>query len=170
MTPGTGITPSTSGPGDGLVFVACDFAAGAPSAHEQPHDKPERRDIVVNGKRVRTVDIHAHCAVPKALALMGQELGGPGLRADLDMTAEIDLRLKTMDEQGIDVEALSINPNWYRVGDRDLAGQIIELQNQALAEACAANPDRFVAFASVALQFPALAAEQLAAMGCLPAQ
>ncbi|MBT5895041.1 MAG: amidohydrolase, partial [Rhodospirillaceae bacterium] len=74
---------------------------------------------------------------------------------------EIDLRIKTMDEQGIDVEALSINPNWYRVEDRDLAKQIIEIQNQALAEACAKNPERFVAFASVALQFPDLAAQQL---------
>lgn len=163
MTPGTDIAPSTPGPGGGLVFVACGLAAAAPSAHQQPHEKSRRRDIVVNGKRVRTVDIHAHCAVPEALALMGQELGGPGLRVDLDMTAEVDVRLKTMDAQGIDVEALSINPNWYRVGDRDLAARIIEIQNQALAEACAANSDRFVAFASVALQFPDLAAEQLSA-------
>ena len=65
-----------------------------------------------------------------------------------------------MDEQGIDVEALSINPNWYQA-DRDLAKQIITIQNEKLAEACAANPDRFVAFASVALQHPDLAAEQL---------
>src|SRR5205814_10209503 len=37
----------------------------------------------------------------------------------------------------------------------------ISIQNQKLAEACAANPDRFVAFATVALQHPDLAAEQL---------
>ena len=45
--------------------------------------------------------------------------------------------------------------------DRDLASQIIHIQNEMLAEACAANPDRFVAFASVALQFPELPAAQL---------
>jgi aminocarboxymuconate-semialdehyde decarboxylase len=67
-----------------------------------------------------------------------------------------------MDEQGIDVEALSINPYWY-TADRDLARQLIRIQNEKLAEACAANPDRFVAFASVALQHPDLAAEQLEA-------
>ncbi len=66
-----------------------------------------------------------------------------------------------MDDHGIDVEALSINPNWYKVADRDLAKKIIQIQNEKLAEACAKNPDRFVAFASVALQFPDLAAEQL---------
>ncbi|MBV8902575.1 MAG: hypothetical protein JOZ22_02980 [Acidobacteriia bacterium] len=35
------------------------------------------------------------------------------------------------------------------------------MQNEGLAELCAANPDRFAAFASVALQFPDLAAQQL---------
>ena len=44
-----------------------------------------------------------------------------------------------MDEQGIDVEALSINPNWYKA-ERDLATQIIRIQNEKLAEACAAHP------------------------------
>jgi aminocarboxymuconate-semialdehyde decarboxylase len=99
--------------------------------------------------------------VPEALALMGEKFAGPQLGSDLDMASEVGLRLKVMDEQGIDVEALSINPTWYRIADRDLAKQIIDIQNEKLAEACGKNPDRFVAFASVALQFPDLAAEQL---------
>jgi aminocarboxymuconate-semialdehyde decarboxylase len=65
-----------------------------------------------------------------------------------------------MDAQGIDVEALSINPYWY-TADRDVAEQLIRIQNEQLAAVCAANPDRFVAFASVALQHPDLAAQQL---------
>jgi aminocarboxymuconate-semialdehyde decarboxylase len=65
-----------------------------------------------------------------------------------------------MDEQGIDVEALSINPFWYEV-DRDVARDLIRLQNEKLAEVCAAMPDRFVAFATVALQHPDLAVEQV---------
>jgi len=69
-------------------------------------------------------------------------------------------RLRAMDEQGIDVEALSINAYWY-AASRDVARQLIRVQNEKLAEACAANPDRFVAFASVALQHPDLAAERL---------
>ena len=48
-----------------------------------------------------------------------------------------------MDEQGIDVEALSINPFWYKA-ERDVARQLIQLQNEKLAEFCAAQPDRFV--------------------------
>src|SRR5207247_9645479 len=68
--------------------------------------------------------------------------------------------IRAMDEQGIDVETLSINAYWYKA-DRDVARQLIRIQNEKLAEACAANPARFVAFASVALQHPDLAAEQL---------
>jgi len=145
------------GSGSGLVFVACGSETGSPAP-----TRSERRKVVVNGKRVKTVDIHAHCAVPEAVALLDLRLGGPALRTDLDMASEVDRRIKIMDDQGIDVEALSINPNWYKVADRDLAKKIIQIQNEKLAEACARNPDRFVAFASVALQFPDLAAEQLA--------
>src|SRR6266705_990198 len=69
-------------------------------------------------------------------------------------------RLKKMDEEGIDVQALSINSFWYSA-DRELAGRLVNLQNEKLAAMCATHPDRFVAFASVALQFPDLAAQQL---------
>jgi aminocarboxymuconate-semialdehyde decarboxylase len=65
-----------------------------------------------------------------------------------------------MDEQGIDVEVLSINPFWYGV-ERDLARTMIKIQNETLAEFCANHSDRFVGLASIALQHPDLAAEQL---------
>ena len=42
-----------------------------------------------------------------------------------------------------------------------MARQIIRIQNEKLAEVCAASSDRTVAFATVALQYPELAAEQL---------
>ena len=44
-----------------------------------------------------------------------------------------------MDEQGIDVEALSINPYWYGA-DRDVARELIAIQNEKLAEVCAREP------------------------------
>src|SRR5881628_1833491 len=146
---------TTGGALAGLAFVGCELMAAAPARAQA-----RRREVVVSGRRVKTVDVHAHCAVPEALALMNLKLGGPSLRPDLHMATEVSTRLRAMDEQGIDVEALSINPNWY-TADRDLARQIIKIQNEKLAEACAANPERFVAFATVALQYPDLAAEQL---------
>ena len=140
----------------GLAFVGCDLLAAAPARAQS------RREVMVGGRRVKTIDVHAHCAVPEAMALMGLKLGvpGPAGRPDLSMVTHVNERLRAMDEQGIDMEALSINAYWYKA-ERDLARQLIAIQNQKLAEACAAHPDRFVAFASVALQHPDLAAEQL---------
>jgi predicted TIM-barrel fold metal-dependent hydrolase len=60
----------------------------------------------------------------------------------------------------IDMEVLSINPFWYGK-DRDTAAQIVKVQNEKLAELCAARPERFAAFASLALQYPDLAVQQL---------
>ena len=66
-----------------------------------------------------------------------------------------------MDQQGVDVQALTINGYWWYAADRDLARRIVQAQNEGLAKWVAAHPDRFVALASVALQHPDLAAEQL---------
>ena len=60
----------------GIGFVECALspapADGAPSGNAAPHSHATRREIVVNGTRVKTVDVHAHCAVPDALAVLGQ--------------------------------------------------------------------------------------------------
>ena len=140
----------------GIAFVGCSLSSGLASGSAQAQTR--RREVVVSGKRVKTVDVHAHCAVPEAMALMpGARLERPALLMAGTSVAD---RLRAMDEQGIDVEALSINPYWYPA-DRDVAKQLIRLQNEKLAEFCAAQPDRFVAFATVALQHPDLAIEQL---------
>ena len=149
------MTSGAAGGGSGLAFVDCGMSADVGSLPEGRR-RGDRRERQAHQDSRR----HAHCAVPEALALMGLKLEGPQPRPDLDMATTVSLRMKLMDEQGIDVEALSINPNWYHP-DRDLAAKVIQIQNEKLAEACAANPDRFVAFATVALQFPDLAAEQL---------
>jgi aminocarboxymuconate-semialdehyde decarboxylase len=115
--------------------------------------------VSVAGRRVSRLDVHAHAAVPEAMALMNPPVGPPNLLPKLLMGAPQE-RLALMDAQGIDVQALSINPYWYKA-DRDVATRVCEMQNEKLAQVCAANPERFVAFATVALQHPDLAAAQL---------
>src|SRR5262245_3708300 len=133
----------------GLMFVGCGLADAA--AQPPPTSSPTKhRPVVINGRRIRTVDIHAHCAVPSAAELLQQQVNPATLRLDGQPLAD---RLMHMDAQGIDVAVLSINPNWYGI-DRDLAARVIDVQNDALAEFCAAHADRFAAFATVALQFP----------------
>ncbi len=134
----------------GIAFTGCGLF-NSETACAQPAAR--RRPVVIKGRRVKTIDVHAHCAIPEAMALLGQKLSP----ASLVMAPE---RLKAMDAQGIDMEALSINPVWYQV-ERDLATQVVKIQNEKLAELCAAQPERFVAFASVALQYPDLAVDQL---------
>src|SRR2546425_8361054 len=140
----------------GIAFVACTIQGGSGGVEAQPR----RREVVVNGKRVKTVDVHAHCQVPEAMALMGLKVTGQSNLPNVLLMSNAADRIRAMDEQGIDVEALSINQYWYKA-ERDVARELIRIQNEKLAEACAANPDRFVAFATVALQHPDLAAEQL---------
>ena len=123
----------------------------------KPAAAGRRRQVVVGGRRIKTIDVHAHCVIPEAYALLGLQVDdhrGPGI-------GEVgERRMAEMDAQGIDMEALSINPRWYRT-ERDLVAKVIKIQNEALAGFCAKYPDRFVAFASVALQFPDLAVQQL---------
>ncbi|MCW5736027.1 MAG: amidohydrolase [Enhydrobacter sp.] len=138
----------------GLTFTHCAVTAAA-AGHGHDHSHPRRREVVVAGKRVKTVDIHAHCCVPKAMAVINHPLEAPGL-----LMEDTGTRLAAMDAQGIDVECLSVNPYWYRAG-KDESAELIRLQNEALVEFCAAQPDRFVAFATAALQHPELAAEQV---------
>ena len=138
----------------GIAFVGCHLLASSPARAQA------RRQTIVAGRRAKVIDVHAHCAVPEALALMGAKFGGPTLRPDLNMATTAAERIATMDAQGIDMQVLSINPTWYKL-ERDLAEKVIQVQNEKLAEACGKHPDRFVAFASVALQHPDLAARQL---------
>jgi len=140
----------------GISFVGCAMTAAASAAGGAGQSQPgRRREVVVNGKRVKTVDIHAHTIVPEAAAVINHPLEAPGL-----LWSNVSDRIAEMDTEGIDVEALSINPYWYRA-ERDASAELIKIQNEKLAEFCAATPDRFVAFATVALQHPQLAVEQL---------
>jgi aminocarboxymuconate-semialdehyde decarboxylase len=123
-----------------LAFIPCAIGSISPSPAAPP--QPRRRETVINGKRIKTIDVHAHCIVPAAAAVINHPLEAPAL-----LMHDTSTRIAAMDAQGIDVEALSINPYWYRA-DRDSAAQLIKIQNETLVEFCAASPDRFVAFAT----------------------
>jgi aminocarboxymuconate-semialdehyde decarboxylase len=128
---------------------------------------PRRREVMVGGRRVKVVDVHCHCVVPevadvvKGTSLAANAGGGGGRGGGGGGNVLGPERLRLMDQQGLDIQALSINGYWWYAADRELARRIVQVQNEGLAKWVAAHPDRFVAFASVALQHPDLAAEQL---------
>ena len=141
--------------GRGIEGAAEPFPQAVAAAH--------RREVKVGKRRVKTVDVHAHVTVPEVAELLKGtplEKRSGALPGNYDDRGLTPARLQRMDEEGIDIQALSINSFWYSA-DRDLASKVVNLQNEKLAAMCATHPDRFVAFASVALQFPELAAQQL---------
>ncbi len=155
----------------GITFVGCSAVnalADATGATRDPDtlqsDFP--RPVVVNGKRMLTVDIHCHSEVSDVWPLIeGHEaLGGENPYGPNPLTRanDVSVRLADMDATGIDMQALSISVGQYfHWADRDLAANIVQMQNEKLAEVSAAHPDRFVPLGAVALQHPDLAASQL---------
>ena len=121
-----------------------------------------RREVSIAGKRVKVVDIHAHCTIPEVAELVKDTplaaSAGPRARGPNVMGPD---RIHAIDQLGVDVQVLSINGFWFYGAERDLASKIVRLNDEKLAEWCGAHSDRYVALSSVALQFPDLAAEQL---------
>src|SRR5262249_26799119 len=143
----------------GIVFCSCGLMQRAKA--EQP--TWQTLPVTVAGKRVKTIDVHSHCHFKEAGALIGADapkLQIPPVNGAEEAFIAIEKRLAAMDSQAIDMEVLSINPFWYN-RDRDLAAQIVKIQNEKLAELCASKPDRFAAFASLTLQAPDLAVQEL---------
>jgi predicted TIM-barrel fold metal-dependent hydrolase len=143
----------------GIMFCGCGLLK---SAHAQL--EPRRKlPVTVNGKRVKTIDVHAHCHFREAGALLGEEgtrLQISPINGASETYIDLSQRLAAMDAQAVDMEILSINPFWYN-RERDLAAQTVKLQNEKLAKFCAANSARFAAFASLTLQAPDLAVQEL---------
>jgi len=138
----------------GVVFCSCGMLHNANAQASR-----QKLPVMVGGKRVRTIDVHAHCVIPEAGKLLGP--GAPNtVRGGDEVVIDMAKRLAAMDSQAVDMEVLSINPNWYN-RDRELAGQVVKIQNEKLAELCASKSDRFAGFASLTLQAPDLAVQEL---------
>ncbi len=112
----------------GVIFTGCGLLGAAPArAQAKPKPRASRLPVLVKGKRVKTIDVHAHCLIAEALALLPtEEAKGiyPRVKGSQQFDIVLDERLAGMDAQGVDMEVLSINPWWYRK-ERDLVEKII---------------------------------------------
>ena len=142
-----------SGAFAGIAFTACGLghhatAQTAPTPHR-------RREVVVSGKRVRTVDVHAHCHIPEATALMGVEGEHPGARRRRGPHQDHG-------RAGHRHRGAEHQPGLLVQGrPRPRRARSSSCRTKSSPRLCAKHPDRFVGLASVALQHPDLAAEQL---------
>lgn len=155
-----------AGASAGVIFTGCNICDALAAARPpQAGSGKKHKEVRVGNRRIKTIDVHCHVSVPEATDLLKgtkieRRLGSGLALGGYDDAGLTPARIQLMDEIGIDVQAVSINAFWYSA-DQELASKLIDLQNRKLAEMCAAHPDRFVAFASVALQFPELAAQQM---------
>jgi aminocarboxymuconate-semialdehyde decarboxylase len=157
-------------PEDGIEFVGCDltYHPDEPAFAKDPTTTKSHthRTVTINGKQMLVIDMHAHSQVPDVWPLIDgrPELHGENFFAQgpLKPVEHLPTRLAEMDRMGIDMEVLSISVEQYFYwAERDLAAEIVRIQNEKLTEVTAAYPDRFVPLGAVALQYPDLAAEQL---------
>jgi aminocarboxymuconate-semialdehyde decarboxylase len=147
-----GLVLSRAVPGDGRAVAA------------QGASRAVRRRVTLGGRRVTVVDVHAHVFVPEVWDLVKDTSLADSARNSL--TGAIALgpgtaaRLEYMDREGIDYQAINVNA-WGYSAERALARDLVQVQNEMIAKACAQHPDRFVGMATLALQYPELAADQL---------
>src|SRR5450631_4946097 len=95
-----------------------------------------------------------------AKTFTGLESGRPGPQLDrlYDLGA---LRLKEMDEAGIDIQVLSHGAPSAQKLPAEIAADLTRAVNDRLAKVCAANPKRFAAFAALPTIDPKAAADEL---------
>lgn len=158
----------TAAAGGGLMFCPCGLSPARALLAAAQAPAPARRQIVVGGQRVRTIDMHAHVFVNDAWPLVKDlpqvdramaNLGASPMAID---PAAMDRRFREMDCQGIDVHVISVHPSQFLYfTEPGLAARIVKMQNEKIAELVAAHRDRFVGFGNVSLQQPDLAVEQL---------
>ncbi|HJO69462.1 MAG TPA: amidohydrolase family protein [Rhodospirillales bacterium] len=134
-----------------------------------------------------SVDIHAHFFPASFLDLVADEgtSYGAALAASgkegaavlsVDGTAwplesrivDLEQRLAAMDEQGVDVHALSLTAPMVYWADPKLALKLSQAFNDAVVEAHQHHPDRFVSFAMLPMNDPALAARELERIAAAP--
>jgi aminocarboxymuconate-semialdehyde decarboxylase len=139
--------------------------------------------VVRSARGALTVDLHCHVLVPEVEALVKdrpeklreggvQKLVMGAASAEYNRTVmlpaafpkltSVELRLRDMDEMGVDIQLLSpASVQHYYWADVDLAQAIVRSTNEKIAEVCAKHPQRFVALGNIALQHPQLSIEQL---------
>ena len=129
----------------------------------------------------QTIDVHAHVLTEETIRLLQSEAPkvAPKLSeiddefGTLDVAGnvyrkfprggwDLERRLRDMAASEVDVQVLSVCPQTFLYAQPpNLAAAFARIQNEQLAKLVKAQPDRFLAIATLPLQAPQLAAEEL---------
>ena len=115
---------------------------------------------------MRTITLEEHFTTPMYVeatqALNAAQPAGNQMQALEQKLADLgDIRLRDMDEAGIDLQVLSLSGILLDRLDTQTATAVAQNANNRAAEAVRARPDRFAAFAALNLQEPEQAATEL---------
>jgi len=131
--------------------------------------------------KLRTIDTHTHILTQETAALLTKaapktpvtitpvdeayaalDVGGVVYRPFPTGGFDIPRRLRDMDAAGVDVHVLSATPQTYlyNLGD-ELSATTAAIQNDQMAKHIAAHPQRFMGIATLPMQSPARAADEL---------
>ena len=102
---------------------------------------------------MRTIDTHAHIVPQDCLDLLPEPLSANIMVGNM---TDVEVRLKEMDESGIEVQALS---GFLALLSRNVT--VARQFNDSLARVVAAHPDRFVGLALAPMAEPEKAPEEL---------
>jgi aminocarboxymuconate-semialdehyde decarboxylase len=129
--------------------------------------------------KLRTIDTHTHVLTQETAALLTKAGAKVTITPDdaesaaLDVTGtvyrpfptggfDIPRRLRDMDASGVDVHVLSATPQTYLYGQEPAFGAVLSaIQNDQMAKHIAAHPDRFAGIATLPMQDPKRAADEL---------
>ncbi|HEX2336734.1 MAG TPA: amidohydrolase family protein [Hyphomicrobiaceae bacterium] len=131
--------------------------------------------------RSPVIDVHAHILAEETMALMREEAPSLGPRferidddfAVLDVAGstyrpfprgawDLQKRFQDMDAAGIDMQVVSNTPQTFLYNqDAALTAVLAALQNDQIAKVVAAHPDRLLGIATLPMQAPQLAADEL---------
>ena len=135
-------------------------------------------------KRWRTIDIHCHCMVPEANAMVLKATGVPGggtdvnanahvndltksiaqqrARIDFPKLTDVETRLTDMDRLGVDVQVVSPYPGHFvYAAPPEVARDSARIVNDHIAALVAKYPDRLMGMGTVPLQDCGMAIAEL---------
>lgn len=130
---------------------------------------------------MKTIDVHAHILSEQAMRRLQQELPQLGVKhtaTDADFgvlevagTAykpfprggfDLDRRLRDMDTAEVDMQVVSNTPQTFLYGlDPQVIAAASRIQNEEIAKLTVERSDRFMGMATLPMQAPELAAEEL---------
>jgi hypothetical protein len=117
---------------------------------------------------MRTIAVEEHFVTPAFVAGPGKisterfRTSRPGAAAIIEKLSHVgDTRVAEMDAAGIDMQVLSLNSPGVEQSEPDVAGACARDANDFLADAIKRHPTRFAGFASLPIQAPDKAAEEL---------